>query len=88
MELCGSRINLDRATLDFAAKQGAPIIRLEEEGASWSLANLKSLPPKPRCSRRWGATGSAGKKETLVLLNTPIGWREVTHCKVYIFKDF
>ena len=30
------------------------------------------------------ATGSAGKKETLVLLNTPIGWREVTHNKVYI----
>ena len=32
-----SWINLDQATLDFTAKQGAPIIRLEEGGAGGFL---------------------------------------------------
>ena len=44
MDLCCSRINLDRAALDFTAKQGAATIRLGAGGAaSWSLANLRRL---------------------------------------------
>ena len=99
MDLCCSRINLDRAALDFTAKQGAATIRLGEGAASWSLANLRRLgswvvASKASVAERQGGNKVSGQegdfgasKYTKVFFfripNTPI---EVTQSKFYLLQ--